>query len=100
MDTVKLMAEVKVVRRWPISSEPVPLREAVRESLDLIAPLATERGVRFQNHVAGTSSHVLADRQRLKQVLLNLLSNADIIARARPSRSPMNPLPGTGCASW
>src|SRR5713226_8905730 len=60
-----------------ISMEPVLLGEVVRETFELIQPLAAT----WKVHVdVGTSEagspYVLADRQRLKQVLLNFLSNA------------------------
>ncbi|HEV8488755.1 MAG TPA: ATP-binding protein, partial [Candidatus Limnocylindrales bacterium] len=60
-----------------LSPEPVWLPDVLDEQLALMAPMAAERavtiGVRATPAVTG---HVLADRQRLKQVLLNLLSNA------------------------
>ena len=58
-----------------LSPEPIDLREAVREAVALVRPLAEERAiaVRVDGDYAG---YVLADHQRLKQVLLNLLSNA------------------------
>jgi CheY-like chemotaxis protein/nitrogen-specific signal transduction histidine kinase len=59
------------------SPEPVRVQEVVEESLDLVTPLAAERGIRLSSELVQTfDGHVLADRQRLKQVLLNLLSNA------------------------
>ncbi|MGH2573010.1 MAG: PAS domain S-box protein, partial [Actinomycetota bacterium] len=61
--------------RLPISLEPVRIDEAMAEALQLIVPLATERSVRIESPPE-TDDHVLADRQRLKQVLLNVLSNA------------------------
>ncbi len=63
--------------RVSISLEPVSVGELVRESLDLVAPLAVQKVVNL--NAKGTEAFerlVMADRQRLKQVLLNLLSNA------------------------
>ena len=61
--------------RVELSLEPVRVSEVVGETLDLIRPLAAERSVTL--HATGVdSAHVLADRQRLKQVMLNFLSNA------------------------
>jgi CheY-like chemotaxis protein len=60
-----------------LSPEPVEAAEVVRETLQLVAPLAEQRSIKlvtdFGEHAG---AHVMADRQRLKQVLLNLLSNA------------------------
>lgn len=63
--------------RLALSPEPVPLREVAEEALALITPLCTEHGVRVEAEaVTASRRHVIADRQRLKQVLLNLLANA------------------------
>ncbi len=60
-----------------LSPEPVLLRDVVEEVADLIAPLASARGVSVGYPIgAGCEHYVLADRQRVKQVLLNLLANA------------------------
>ncbi len=60
-----------------LSLEKVNLREVMEESVLLIKPLAQDKGIKIDNQ---TSSYldlcVFADRTRLKQVLLNLLSNA------------------------
>jgi CheY-like chemotaxis protein len=52
----------------------VALAEAVAEAVALIAPLAEERGITMDSQCDDLV--VLADRQRLTQVLLNLLGNA------------------------
>ncbi len=64
--------------RVELSLEPVRVAEAVTEALDLIRPLGAERGVTIHAPAEGPPArqHVMADRQRLKQVLLNLLANA------------------------
>ena len=62
--------------RFPLSLEPVLVGEAIGRVMDLALPLATER--RVDLHVDGTAQdgrYVLADSQRLQQVLLNLVSN-------------------------
>jgi PAS domain S-box-containing protein len=60
-----------------VSLEPVHLGELVQETLAMVSPLASARSVTVAAPVAeDLDIHVLADRQRLKQVLLNLLSNA------------------------
>ncbi|CAN5394305.1 hypothetical protein BH20VER3_BH20VER3_16350 [soil metagenome] len=62
--------------RLRLSLEPVSVRVALKEAGDLIRPLAAEHSVHlFLPKDSETDHHVLADRQRLKQVLLNLLNN-------------------------
>ncbi len=63
--------------RLQLSLEPVSLKVALKEAGDLIQPLATEHSVILSlPKESEIDMHVLADRQRLKQVLLNLLNNA------------------------
>jgi signal transduction histidine kinase len=61
--------------RLRLSLEPVPLGESIRGAVDLLLPLARERSIEFRVEAAPDGAHVVADRQRLHQVLLNLLSN-------------------------
>jgi PAS domain S-box-containing protein len=60
-----------------LSPEPVEVLEVVKDTLDLIRPLAAERELTVPAPaLAHPDWTVRADRQRLKQVLLNLASNA------------------------
>jgi CheY-like chemotaxis protein/two-component sensor histidine kinase len=60
-----------------LSVEPVAVAEVLDEALDLMRPLAADRAMQLQvDAQVEKDLHVLADRQRLKQVLLNLLTNA------------------------
>ena len=81
--------------RVSISLETVPLQPVINSVLDLIGPLASQRGIAIRRDtVAGSQWRVIADPQRLKQVLLNLLSNGvkynvengriDISCQSRP----------------
>ena len=58
-----------------LSLEPVALDAILQECRDMIAPLASQRGIGMAFPDA-CPLNVLADRTRLKQILLNLLSNA------------------------
>jgi len=59
------------------SLEPVSVTDAVDEAIGLVLPLTTERKIKIERtDLIDSSPIVLADRQRLKQVLLNLLANA------------------------
>jgi PAS domain S-box-containing protein len=74
--------------RLSISSEPVSMRDALKDAIELVRPLAAEANINLGSEVPiRCHRHVLADRQRLKQVLLNLLSNA--IKFNRPGGSVM-----------
>jgi PAS domain S-box-containing protein len=62
--------------RLSLSQEPVQIGEAVTAVVELARPLAAERRIHLE--VADRALHtryVLADAQRLQQVLLNLVSN-------------------------
>ena len=63
--------------RLSFSPEPVPIRATLHQALDLIRPMAAKKNVQLLAAAPGPwDKHVLADQQRLTQVLLNLLSNA------------------------
>lgn len=55
---------------------PVPLANTMLDCEAMIEPLARERGIRVSFPVFDDACQVNADRTRLKQVLVNLLSNA------------------------
>jgi signal transduction histidine kinase/CheY-like chemotaxis protein len=61
-----------------ISLEPVSLSVIVEEAVELMRPLAKSRDVAIHAPASGNTNgfHVVADAQRLKQVLINLMSNA------------------------
>lgn len=61
--------------RMELSMEPVAVAPVIEECLTLMKSLAADRGITFsQNCPADVVAY--ADRTRLKQVLLNLISNA------------------------
>src|SRR6266851_4650416 len=63
--------------RLPLSPEPVCVNEALQEALDLMRPLAAERAIALSmQSCMEQGCYVLADKQRFKQVALNLLTNA------------------------
>ena len=63
--------------RIPLSLEPVALETIVDEATLLMQPVAASHGITLRRAaIAGDGRHVVADRQRLKQVLINLLANA------------------------
>lgn len=75
IDEVLDIAQVEA-GRLNMSLEPIEVDDALAESVDLIRPLAASRQLTLRTDEASCDQHVLADRQRLKQVFLNLLSNA------------------------
>ena len=59
-----------------LSLEPVLVHSVIEEISQLMAPIAAERSIRIIQHCARPALAVRADRQRLSQVLVNLVSNA------------------------
>ncbi len=63
--------------KFQLSSEPVAVRTIVDDVLQLTAPLAAAEGIELVGGAnAEGAAHVLADHQRLIQILLNLIGNA------------------------
>ncbi len=63
--------------RLGLSPEPVQIKDAAKEALDLVRPIANSQNITLSaDFSVHGERYVHADRQRLKQVLLNLLSNA------------------------
>ena len=60
----------------PFRPEPVCLPDLIRESIAGLRVLAAERGVALTTDVQMSAIEVFLDPQKLKQVLLNFLSNA------------------------
>jgi PAS domain S-box-containing protein len=61
--------------RLSLSLEPVHLAEVIQEAIDLVRPLAQQRNITISSVFTAEDDYVRADRQRLRQVLLNLLAN-------------------------
>lgn len=60
-----------------LSPEPVCVSDLLDEVVDLIRPLANEAGINLTSGARPSCNvYVLADRQRAKQILLNLVANA------------------------
>ena len=63
--------------RLSLSPEPVLISSAIQETLDLLTPMAVRRNIMLRDEGGKERRrYVMADQQRLKQVLLNLISNA------------------------
>jgi PAS domain S-box-containing protein len=54
----------------------VPVDEALRDTESMIAPQVLAKGLRYNYKGGDKSSSVLADPEKLQQIVLNLLSNA------------------------
>ena len=59
-----------------LSLEPVPVCPVIEESCELMAPIAAERSIRIIQDCPHPVLAVHVDRNRLSQILVNLISNA------------------------
>ena len=59
-----------------VRTEPLDLTTIVAESVALVQPMIEARGLRLIQECVGFQGQVMSDRLRLRQVLVNLLSNA------------------------
>jgi signal transduction histidine kinase/CheY-like chemotaxis protein len=79
LDLINEVLEISRIETGSMSPviEPVHAGGIVKEAIDLIGPLATQRGIVLSSTIDGHSDlWIAADPQRLKQILLNLLANA------------------------
>ena len=58
-----------------LSLEPIAICPLIQEVLDVVSPLSTDRQITLET-TPNNKFLVIADRQRLKQVLINLVNNA------------------------
>jgi signal transduction histidine kinase len=59
-----------------LSTDPVDVGEEIAHAVALCRPLAAERSLTVNIELPEEPLHAMADRRRLKQILLNLISNS------------------------
>ena len=87
--------------RTPMERRPVAVADVVRQAIALLTPQAEQKRMRLESAVPDTLPRVLADRDRLVQVLVNLVDNAvkytpdegTVSVTARQAPRPTPPLP-------
>lgn len=62
--------------RFSVRALPCPVAEVVREAMDLFEGAAASKGLRLEQAVEAPELTMLADRDRIRQALSNLLGNA------------------------
>jgi signal transduction histidine kinase/ActR/RegA family two-component response regulator len=75
IDEILDLAKVES-RKVPLSREPVSLAEVMHDCQGMMEPQAQQRGILMTFPRFDVPCFVLADRTRVKQVLINLLTNA------------------------
>jgi signal transduction histidine kinase len=78
LDLINEILDLAMVEsgRLSLSLEPISLPEVLHECQEMIEPQARDRGIHMTFPVFTEHCFVKADRTRLKQVLINLLTNA------------------------
>lgn len=59
-----------------LTLEPIELKELINSSVQLMAPMAEKRGVQLVADLGRSPLSLVADRRRLRQMVMNLVSNA------------------------
>ncbi len=86
-----------------LETHPFEVRSVIEEALDLIAPKAAQKGIELAYMIEdGTPRTVASDATRLRQVLVNLVSNAVKFTEkgsvfVRVSSEPQEPEAGSAC---
>jgi light-regulated signal transduction histidine kinase (bacteriophytochrome) len=62
--------------RFTVSTKPEPIEGLMEECLEILTPLAEQKHIRLSHSVSGSNLLVAADRERIFQVLSNILGNA------------------------
>jgi signal transduction histidine kinase len=62
--------------RFELEVAPFRVAEVITQGLKMVADQATEKGIKLESRYVGEPAVLLGDRQRLYQVILNLVSNA------------------------
>lgn len=64
------------IKRGKAKIEPVPIKEVIREAIDLVEPLLLHKEIDVVVAVDRPIRRIMADKLQLEQVLINLISNA------------------------
>jgi CheY-like chemotaxis protein len=78
MDTLNSVLELARLEagRMELTAEPVPVADAARETVRLLAPLAHEKGLALEARILTPEAQAHLDRPALDRVVTNLVGNA------------------------
>lgn len=75
IDDILDMAKIEA-HQIDLQEEPIDVRSVIRDCKRMISQRAEQGGIKLTSRVDAKISHVLADKRRLIQILINLLTNA------------------------
>jgi len=64
------------VGKVTVAVKPTSVHEVVVEAVQIVRPLVVKKGLELKELCKASNAHVMADAVRLRQILVNLLSNA------------------------
>ncbi len=75
IDDILDLSQVEA-EKLPLIKEHLDIREVIQEAIDIVQPLIERKGLFLYREIAGELPSIWGDQVRLRQVMLNLLTNA------------------------
>ncbi|HET7276361.1 MAG TPA: PAS domain S-box protein [Longimicrobiaceae bacterium] len=98
LELVRDVLDLSKIEAGKVAIQPteVDVRALLEDLLSSILPLARRHGSELQLEIGGEVPYIVTDPRRVRQILLNLLSNAAKFGRGRPIIVRSRPADGDG----